>query len=213
MNLKLLFIINDNEKKLISLTDRFGLPFNTIMHGEGTASQGILDFLGLAKTNKNILMSFIPDAMEDAILSFLKKETKIKEIGKGIAFTIPLACTTKYICDTFAKVEGEKMKNERKFQLIMAITEEGNAEKIMNIAKKNGANGGTLIKGRSVGGKNSFKLFNLTVEPEKDLVLIVSNNNSTKKIMQGILEKNGMNTESKTMCFSLPIDNTVGIDE
>ena len=30
----------------------------------------------------------------------------------------------------------------------------------MNIAKKNGANGGTIIEGRSIGGKNSFKFFN-----------------------------------------------------
>ena len=36
------------------LTDEFALPFNTVMHGEGTASPGILDFLGLKKTEKTI---------------------------------------------------------------------------------------------------------------------------------------------------------------
>ena len=54
MNLKLLFIINDNEKEIELLIDEFNLPFNTIMYGEGTASQGILDFLGLTKTEKLI---------------------------------------------------------------------------------------------------------------------------------------------------------------
>ena len=83
----------------------------------------------------------------------------------------------------------------------------------MNNAKKNGANGGTVIKGRSIGSKNSFKLFNLTVEPEKDILLIVCKAEEKNKIMEGILSKNGMNTDNKSMCFSLPIDSTIGIDE
>jgi hypothetical protein len=83
----------------------------------------------------------------------------------------------------------------------------------MNIAKKNGANGGTLIKGRGIGGKNSFKLFNVTVEPEKDIVLIVCNDNEKNNVMKAILEKYGINTESKGICFSLPIDQMVGMEE
>ena len=74
MDLKLLFVINDNEKSLKLLTNEFTLPFNTVMHGEGTASQGILDFLGLEKTEKIVLTSIIPDIYEKEIMSFIKKE-------------------------------------------------------------------------------------------------------------------------------------------
>ena len=52
MNIKLLFIINDNEKKLNALINRFHLPFNTIMYGEGTASESILNFLIFRKQEK-----------------------------------------------------------------------------------------------------------------------------------------------------------------
>ena len=83
----------------------------------------------------------------------------------------------------------------------------------MSIAKKNGANGGTLIKGRGMGSKNSFKFFNMTIEPEKDIVLIVCDNDSKNKIMEAILEKTGIKTEGKGICLSLPIDSTIGIDE
>ena len=56
MNLKLLFVINDSEKRLKVLTNEFSLPFNVVSHGEGTASQGILDFLGLTKTENIIFI-------------------------------------------------------------------------------------------------------------------------------------------------------------
>ena len=213
MNLKLLFIINDNEDKIKLLTDEFMLPFNTVMHGEGTASQGILDFLGLTKTEKTIFLSIIPDTREKEILSFIKREMQIKKIGKGLAFTIALTSSPEYIRDVFKKKTGEKMKNKREYHLLLTILVEGYAEKVMEIAKKNGANGGTLIKGREVGNKNSFKFFNMTVEPEKDILLIVCKSDNKNQIMSAILEKYGANTEAGGVCISLPIDNTVGTSE
>ena len=108
MNLKLLFVINNEEKKLNKLVEKFNLPFNTLMHGDGTASQGILDFLGLTKTEKNILLSIIPDTIENEITSYLKDKTNINEIGKGIAFIIPLSSSSKYVLDAFKDFKGEK---------------------------------------------------------------------------------------------------------
>ncbi len=213
MNLKLLFVISNNEKNLKLLTDEFSLPFNTIMYGEGTASQSILDFFGLTKTEKMILTSIIPDIYEKEILLYLKKEMKIKEIGKGVAFTIPLSSSPRYIQDVFKDKKGVKMKNKNQYHLLLTIIVDGYAEKVMDIAKKTGANGGTLLKGREFGTKNGFKFFNVKVEPEKDILLIVCNENDKNKIMSSILEKYGANTEAKGICLSLPIDNAIGMDE
>ena len=213
MNLKLLFVINDNEKKISLLSDEFSLPFNTVMHGEGTASQGILDFLGLTKTEKIIYTSIIPDSYEKEILAYIKKEMKIKEIGKGVAFTVPLSSSSKYIQDVFKEKKGDKMNNKNKHHLLLTIAIEGYAEKIMDVAKKNGANGGTLIKGREVGNKNSFKFFNMKVEAIQDILLIVCKDEEKNNIMEAILSKYGANTEAKAICISLPIDNVVGVDD
>ncbi len=212
MNLKLLFVINDNEKKLKLLTDEFALPFNTVMHGEGTASQGILDFLGLTKTEKIVLASIIPDVYEKEILSFIKKEMKIKEIGIGVAFTTPLSSSPQYLREAFKNKKGVTMKNKSGYHLLLTIVIEGYAEKVMAVAKRHGANGGTLLKGREFGTKG-FKFFNVQVEPEKDILLIVCKDQDKNNIMQGILEKFGANTEAKGVCLSLPIDNAVGLNE
>ena len=213
MNLKMLFIVNDEEKKINKLIKQFNLPFNTLVRGMGTASQGILDFLGLSRTEKNVLISIIPDVLEKKIIDYLRNDVKIQEIGRGVAFNVPLTSSSKYVMEEFTNRKGEKMEDKCDYQLLMTIANEGYAEKIMNVAKKNGANGGTIIKGRSLGSKNSFKFFNVTVEPEKDIILIVCKKEEKDKIMKAILDKNGMNTDIKGMCFSLPVTSTVGIDE
>ena len=217
MNMKLLFIITDNEKKVEKVINKFKLPFNTITHGIGTASQSMLDFFGLNETEKYISMSLIPDCMENRLFEKLDEYMNLKEIGNGIAFSVPLSSSSKYINEAFVKKEGEKMENkkieERKYHLLVTIVNEGFSDKVMNAAKKCGANGGTLIKGREIGGKNSFKFFNMTMEPEKDIILIVCKDNEKNKIMENILEKVGLKTEAQGMCFSLPIDSTLGLSD
>lgn len=213
MNLKMLFIITNDENKLNQFVNKFKLPFNTIFHGIGTATKSMLDFFGLIPSEKVILMSIIPDYLEKDIIDNLHKKIKLQDIGNGVGFTIPLSTSSKYIKEAFEGSEGEKMENTREYHLVISIVQEGYADKVMSIAKKNGANGGTLIKGRGMGSKNSFKFFNMTIEPEKDIVLIVCDNESKNKIMSGILEKTGIKTDGKGICISLPIDSTIGINE
>lgn len=216
MNMKLLFIIADYEKKIEKIIDKFKLPFNTIIYGSGTASQSILDFFGLVETTKYISISVIPSVMERQIFLKLDEDMKLKEVGNGIACTVPLSSSSKYVRDAFMKKEGEKMETmeeNRKYHLVMAVVADGYADKVMSAAKKCGANGGTLIKGRELGGKNSLKIFNMTMEPEKDIILIVCKEEEKNKIMEAILEKTGIKTDSKGMCLSLPIDATIGLND
>ena len=213
MNMKMLFIINDEEKKLKTIINKFHLPFNLIMYGEGTASQGILDFLDLVKTKKNVLISIIPAHIEKEIFNYLKDIAHIKDIGKGISFAVPLSSSSNYVREAFEEKEDENMKDKSDYHLIIVVTNEGNAEKVMTVAKKNGANGGTLLKGRNVGGKSNFKFFNMTIEPEKDVLLIVCHKDKKNIIMEEILNKYGIKTAAKGMCISLPIDNLVGVIE
>ena len=214
MNLKMLFVICNSEKKLNKLLNRYKLPFNTVFKGIGTASKSMLDYFGLVPTEKYILMSIIPDYNEEAIINDLKIELKMEDIGKGIGFIIPLSSSSLYVKEAFKKIEGEiEMKNnEKQNHLVIAIVNSGYADKVMNAAKNAGANGGTLVTGHSLGEKNSFKLFNMTIEPEKDIIFIVCNDLDKKNIMESILNKTGIGTDAKGYVISLPIDSTIGLE-
>ena len=216
MKLKILVIISDSDKKIVKFINMFNLPFNTISSASGTASQSILDFFGLKATEKFVSFSIYPDYLEDELYKKLDNKLHLDEIGNGIAFSIPLSSSSKYVALAFEnKKEGEKMtsKNNIDYHLILTIVQEGYADKVMSAAKKCGANGGTIINARAIGDKNSFKFFNITMEPEKDIVLIVCHNGPKNKIMDAIVNKSGIKTEAKGMCISLPIDNLIGINQ
>jgi len=147
----------------------------------------------------------------------LNKSLAIQEIGTGICFTIPISSSVKYLQDVYETTsiyeEEQKMISNKKYHLIITITEEGYSEKVMNVAKKNGATGGTLIKGSGLGNKDAVKFLGFSIEPEKDIILIVANTTIKTKLMQEITKEVGLNTKGKGICFSLPIDQTMGLGE
>ncbi len=212
MNLKLLMVITNDEKKIERFLNKIKNPYNYITHGYGTASKSMLDFFGLVPSEKKILFSIISENSVEMVRENLIKYLNLDKIGNGVGFTIPLSSACQYMQDSFKDKKGSSMEDKEKYHLIFIIVNEGYADSVINAAKHGGANGGTLIKGREIASQNSFKLFNMTIEPEKDIVLIVANEGNKKSIMESIINKNGIKTDARGVIFSLPIDSAVGFN-
>lgn len=212
-NLSLLFyIINPNEKKYIKFLDKYKIKFKTIINGTGTASSSLLEYFGLNEIDKTIIVSILPSILSKHILKDMCNKLNINEPGKGIAFTIPLSSSTKYIFDAYKVLEMEDIKmNKANQHLIVTIANEGYAEIIMNAAKKVGATGGTTINGRGLETEKIVKFLGLSIEPEKDIVLILAESEKKNDIMNQIVETCGIKTPGAGICFSLPVDHVVGL--
>ena len=116
------------------------------------------------------------------------------------------------IKDKNNKVDINKDKNNKEHHLVIAITNEGYSDNVMNAAKKSGALGGTLIKGRSLLKNDKKKEFlGFSIEPEKDIVLIVTTNKDKKNIMDSIVKDTGLKTKGNGIIFSLPISDAIGL--
>jgi len=217
VNIKLLFIILDNgySKKVNSLLNKYGIKFKTVSNASGTASPSVLSYFGLTDTEKEIYIGIIPDYLSSEILSKINLEFKLANIGTGIAFTIPISSSNKYLKDDFNKKSdrGEKMqKSDKKYSLIMTIVSEGHLEDVMTSAKKAGGRGGTSIKGRGLGITKKTKVLGFNIEPEKDIVLNIVKSDDRTKIMEEITKNVGIKTDGKGICLSLPIEEFVGLD-
>ena len=94
--------------------------------------------------------------------------------------------------------------------LIFTIVTEGYFEEVMNAAKKSGATGGTLIKGRGLQAKEATKILGISIDPEKEIVMIIVDNDIKIKVMEAINKKVGLNTDGKGICFSIPVDAAIG---
>jgi nitrogen regulatory protein PII len=116
--------------------------------------------------------------------------------------------------DFYKKHEMEDVEMEDiKQHLIITITNEGYAEKVMSEAKKAGATGGTTINGRGLNNKTAIKFLKIDIEPEKDIVLILATSESKNKIMESIISSCGIKTPGGGICFSLPVDYVVGLNK
>lgn len=217
VNIKLLFIILDNgySKKINYILNKYKIKFKTVSNASGTASPSILSYFGLTDTKKEIYIGIIPDYLSTEILSKINLEFDLVNIGTGIAFTIPIESSNKYLSEGFTNKSdrGEKMeKSNKKYSLIMTIVSEGHLEDVMTSAKKAGGKGGTSIKGRGLGFIKKSKVLGFNIEPEKDIVLNIVNSSDRTRIMEEITKNVGIKTEGKGICLSLPIEEFVGLD-
>ena len=99
---------------------------------------------------------------------------------------------------------------EYKYELIVSIVNAGFSESVMEAAKEAGARGGTVIHGRGTANKEAEKFFGITVQPEKEVVLIVVSKDIKEKVLHALYKSVGLDTRGQGIAFSLPVDETVG---
>ncbi len=97
------------------------------------------------------------------------------------------------------------------FQVIMCILNAGFSEAAMDAARKVGARGGTIMHGRGTASKEAEKIFNITIQPEKEIIMILATTTIKDAIMKTLYDSVGVNTPAQGIAFSLPVDDVVGI--
>ena len=81
----------------------------------------------------------------------------------------------------------------------------------MDAARAAGAYGGTIIHAKGTAGEMANKFMGVTIADEKEIVYIVSKSDEKNAIMKAIMEKAGLNSKAKAICFSLPVSDTAGL--
>ena len=190
------------------------IPCRFLVHGHGSADSQMLDYLGLGDNKKITAFSFVADNKVMKLYEIFNNKLSLTEAGKGIAFTIPLtgASGTAFALNgTKPEQEGTTEMNEAKYELIVTIVNRGGFEAVKEAAKEAGARGGTLLHGLGLGGEEAAKFLGISIQPEKDIVLIVVGKNDREQVMQKILDTAGILTENRGICFSLPVDSALGL--
>lgn len=100
-----------------------------------------------------------------------------------------------------------------KYESITCIVNKGYSDLVMEAARAAGAKGGTIINGRGSGNKEAESFFGVHVTPEKEIVLILVLKSIRDKVLSAINEGAGMSTKGQGIAFSIPVEDTVGVEE
>lgn len=98
------------------------------------------------------------------------------------------------------------------YEVILSIVNAGFSDVVMDTAKKLGAGGGTVIHARGTATKEAEKIFNITIQPEKEIVMILVPVEIKDTILKGLYDTIGIDTNAQGIAFSLPVDDVIGIN-
>ena len=96
-------------------------------------------------------------------------------------------------------------------EVIFAIVNSGYAEEVMDVARDNGARGGTILNARGVAGEEAAAFFGITLHAEKEILMMVVDKSIRDDILNAIYKQMGMAKKAQGIAFSLPVSDVAGL--
>ena len=105
------------------------------------------------------------------------------------------------------------MNEQFNHEVIFCIVNAGFSDAVMDAAREIGAKGGTVLHARGTANPEAEKLFNITVQPEKEIVVIIVKSEQKDPILKNLYQKVGLKTPGYGIAFSMPVTDVVGITD
>ena len=106
--------------------------------------------------------------------------------------------------------ENIDLKDKEQFELILAIVGRGFADYVISAAREAGATGATILYGRGTADSDKY-VMGISLQPEREVILILVKKAERRKVMQEIAEKTSLLEEGRGLCFSIPVSNVYGL--
>lgn len=203
-------------KKIIEAIKKAGATGSTIMYGIGIRKEEKSRVLGIPiKRERDIILTVAPAELTRKIMQTIYDTGKLNRPKTGICFTID---TNKVIGTHFTKTEklneGVKgmTKQTKQYDLIVTIVNKGDAETVIDATREAGADGGTIVTGRGTGVHETAKIFNIMIEPEKEIILTLVPRQITEQVLKAINANERLDQPGKGIAFVLSVDEVIGIN-
>lgn len=185
--------------------------------GRGTANSEMLDYFGLEESEKVVILSVVTEEAWKKLRREMIVKMQIDVPGTGIAFIVPVSSiggkkVLQYLIggQEFEK-EEETVLKDTKYELLVAIANQGSIDNVMDAARSANAGGGTVIHAKGTGMEKAEKFLGVSLAEEKEIILIVAKTSQKNEIMKAIMEQAGLESKEKAIVFSLPVTSTVGV--
>lgn len=198
--------------KIIACAKEKGITGGTIFLGRGTIRNPILDFLELNEIRREIVIIAAEKEKCYAAIEFLNEKFKFNKKNHGIAFTIPITNILGTHCIKSNVVESGGVVDTM-FNLIFTIVDRGKGEFVVDAANKAGARGATIINARGSGIHETSKLFDMEIEPEKEVVLIITPADLTEDIASSIRAELQIDKPGNGIIFIQDVNKAYGLYE
>ena len=196
--------------KVLKVAKHNGIQGGTIILGKGTIKNRLLEFLDLTDVRKEIVIMITEQSKANNVLEIINKEFHFQKQNHGIAFSMSV---TELVGSRHIKSKSPESNREENtmYQAIYTIVDKGKAEIAIDAATAAGARGGTIMNGRGSGIHETNILFAMPIEPEKEIVMILSEEKSTNAIVASIRKELNIDEPGNGIIYIQNVNKTFGL--
>lgn len=99
----------------------------------------------------------------------------------------------------------------KKHEVVFCIVNAGFSEMVMDAAREAGARGGTVIHASGTANAEAEKMFGITIQPEKEIVMILIDTAIKNDILHALYNSVGLKTGGQGIVFTLPVSEVAGL--
>lgn len=222
MNKKIMVLLSivelEKGKKLIEKLKKLNIRVNFRLSGLGTAPTEMMDIFGLGTNAKDVVVSLgAEDDIKDMMANFGTAFESHTKYG-GLMIVLDVSAASRVLTEILNFNENKNtekgtgaMKNEHHNNLIIISVNEGYAEDVMQVARKAGATGGTVIKGRLADTEQFTEFVSSKVDEDREMLCILAPLKASRQIMQDVNRDFGLNSPANGIVFAVPTEKAYKI--
>lgn len=196
-------------QKVLKIAKQHGTGGGTLVLCEGTIPNKFLNLMGLDESKKEMMITLAPKEYEKEIQEKITEKMKLDKKGLGILFSADTSSV--YGSRLFNRAFEEEGENMSEYQLLVTIVDRDSGDDVVSAARNEGAKGATILHGRGTGTTEISKLFNIEIQPEKEIVLLVVESEKVKSVSENIHTAMGLDKPGSGVVFSIPVNQVTGL--
>lgn len=191
------------------------INFQTV--GLGTAPTEMMDIFGVGSHDKDIIISIGAETDIRTMMAAFSENVQSHSKYGGLMVVLDVSASSRLLNEilNFGNQNTEKefapMKNEHHNNLIVISVNEGHSDSVMQIARKAGATGGTVIKGRLADTEQFAEFVKTEVDSEREILFILAPAKVGGQIMEDVNREHGLTSEANGIIFALPTEKAFKI--
>lgn len=204
-------------KRLIKELSNLKIPMNFQTVGLGTAPTEMMDIFGLGTHDKDVVISIgAEDNVRDMLANFGENFQSHSKYG-GLMIVLDVSAAGRLLNEILnfgnqnLNKEFAPMKNEHHNNLIVISVNEGYSESVMQVARKAGATGGTVIKGRLADSEQFTEFVNTEVDGDREILFILAPTKVGAQIMADVNRDFGLTSAANGIIFAVPTEKAFKI--
>lgn len=198
--------------KFVQIAKEKDIRGGIVVLGKGTVKNATLNLLGIKNQKKEIINILLEKEKGKEMLDYFTNELQLDQPGHGIAYTTSVITAGQIISNkqgTWNDMQG--MEGDSMFKKLTVVVNRGVAGDVMDIARKSGVTGGTIMHGRGTGSEYTAKLLGMEIEPEKELVMILMPSGLVDKVVNDLYQELQLDLPGNGILFVEPVAEVRGL--